>query len=331
MPKQQQPQRRRPASQPPAQQPRPIKRGVLAAVALGVLGVLAIIGVIAYMRPRPAQATLTRPNTARCGAFPAFAQRLGFSTSAVMDTTDRIQPGLRIVEQAQGQPPKVYQAPDWAMAGYLGLPVIDNNGDIYVAPAPRVNLLLNPAERQNTIYKIDGATGAMQPFLAIPPAQPAHAENPYGILGLALDCQSHALYVSTVAGSTREQEYGQILRIDIGAARVTSQIDAIDAFGVGVGREASAARLYFARARTAEIWSVALDAGGNFSGAPMRELTYGRALNDGDGRARKISFDAGIMNLTIIPFTYTLAPLAAAQQTIRAAYDPQVAGWVVQK
>lgn len=74
-----------------------------------------------------------------------------------------------------------------------------------------------------------------------------------------------------MAGSTRNKSMAKILRIDIGAARVTSQIDAIDAFGVGVGREASAARLYFARARTAEIWSVALDAGGNFSGAPMRK------------------------------------------------------------
>src|SRR6185503_12435149 len=91
-----------------------------------------------------------------CSAFPPFAKNLGFTTSAALDTSDTHQPGMRLTEPGPaGQAPRVFQDPSWVQAGFLGVPVRDTAGNIYVAPAPQTSLILNPPEQQTRIYKID--------------------------------------------------------------------------------------------------------------------------------------------------------------------------------
>jgi hypothetical protein len=299
--------------------------GLGLAVALVVGAGLLLAGSTSAERQGP-------PSGIPCRTFPPFASKLGFSTRAGLDASDTREPGLRLVEPpaAQGQEPRVYQDPSWLQAGYLGAPILDQAGNVYVAPAPQTSLALNPPEQQNRVYKIDGASGTMALFTDIPAAQPPSLENPFGVLGLAVDCRTNTLYASTVAGSTRAEERGQLVRIDLRSGQVLGTLDGIDGFGLAVGRDGSApgGRLYFGRARTPEVWSVALDQSGAFAGQPERELELGPWLADGDGRARRLTLgEDGTLTATVSPFTYTLAPPSTAPQRLVFIYDLARRAW----
>ena len=300
-----------------------------------MIGGLVLIGLVSIglvvWGTRQSSARRGQPSGLSCAAFPPFAQRLGFTTRAALDTSDTHQPGLRLTEPGPaGQPPRVFQDPSWVQAGFLGAPVRDTSGNIYVAPAPQTSLILNPPAQQTRIYKIDGTTGQMALFATVPAAQPASPENPFGVLGLAIDCQTNSLYAASVAGSTRQQEIGRIVRIDLHTGQITSQIDGIDGFGLVVGREKDVpgGRLYIARARTPDIQSMALAPDGSLVGQPGPELAFGPLLNDGDGRVRRLNLATnGTLTLTITPFVYTLAPPSTAPQQLTFIFDQKQMAW----
>lgn len=333
--------KRRPAQRPsPARPPepaaqsgarRPVRwRGLL--LLLGGFGALValVAGAVVLLTARPS--LRQPPSGVPCRAFPPFANALGFSARAGIDASDTREPGLRLVEPAAqaGQQPRVYQDPSWLQAGYLGAPILDLSGNVYVAPAPQTSLALNPPAQQNRVYKIDGATGKMALFADIPAAQPPTSENPFGVLGLALDCRTNSLYAASVAGSTRAAEQGQLVRIDLASGKVVDTLGGLDGFGLAVGRDGAApgGRLYFGRARSPEIWSVALDPSGNFVGQPERELALGPWLADGDGRARRLALgEDGTLTATVSPFTYTLAPPSTPPQRLVFTYDTAQHVW----
>jgi hypothetical protein len=301
----------------------------LALAGLALVGLLGV-GLIVWGMRQPS-ARRGQPIGLSCASFPPFAQRLGFSARATLDTSDTHQPGLRLIEPAaNGQPARIHQDPSWTQAGFLGTPVLDTAGNIYVAPVPQTSLILNPPEQQTRVYKIDGQTGQMGLFATVPAAQAPPPENPFGILGLAVDCQTNSLYAASVAGSTRQQEVGRIARIDMGTGQVTSQIDGIDGFGLVAGREkdVSGGRLYVGRARTPEIWSIALDQQGNLVGQAVQELAFGSLLADGDGRVRRLILAPnGTLSLIVTPFVYTLAPPYTSPQRLTFTYDPAKKSW----
>ena len=281
----------------------------------------------------PASASVPGPigGVTGCRKQPPFSEKLGFGKGTALSTAERTVKGLIIVEQSQNNAaPKTYQHPSWVIGGYLGPNGIDRDGNIYVAPAPRVNLIDNPPERANYIYKVDAATGVMTKFLELPFAQAPSLSNPYGVLGLTYDCDTNSLYAASVAGSSRESEVGRIFHIDLNTGKITSEIDNIDAIGLGVFNGAKGKRLYFGTARAQDVRSVVLDATGNFVDQPRVEFSLGNLGPDGNDKARKISFDRNndmIVNGT--KFTFNLAPPAAQ---IRAAayryrYDSAKDSW----
>jgi hypothetical protein len=301
----------------------------LAIAGLALIGLVSI-GLVVW-GTRQASAPRGQPVGLSCAAFPPFAARLGFTTNAALDTSDTHQPGMRLVEPgAAGQQPRVFQDPSWVQAGFLGPPVRDTGGNVYVAPAPQTSLILNPPEQQTRVYKIDGTSGKMALFATVPAAGSPSGENPFGVLGLAVDCQTSSLYAASVAGSTRQQEIGRIVRIDLRTGQITSQIDGIDGFGLAVGREKDipGGRLYIARARTPDIQSIALDKDGGLVGRPMPELAFGSLLKDGDGRVRRLTLGTnGTLSLTITPFVYTLAPPSTAAQHLTFVFDLKQMAW----
>jgi hypothetical protein len=266
-----------------------------------------------------------------CRTLPPFVERLGFSRSTLLSTAERTVMGLILIEPGQGsQVPRTYQHPSWTMAGYLGPNAFDAKGNLYVAPSPRVSLGDNPPEKQNTIYKVDGETGVMTPFVTLPAAAPITLRNPYGVMGLAYDCETNSLYASSVAGSTRNDMAGRIYKIDVNTGEVASQLDNLDAIGVGVFNTTQGKRLYLGSARTQDILSVALTSQGDFAGAPVVEFSLAGLGPDGNDKARKISFDkANNMLVNGTKFNYNLAPPPAQQRpvTYRYRYDPATGGW----
>ncbi|MEN9423574.1 MAG: hypothetical protein RL122_957 [Pseudomonadota bacterium] len=222
-----------------------------------------------------------------CQAMPAFIGKTGLGTQVAIDTRQRGYTGLRLLNGQTGQ---AWQHPTWDDAGHVGAFARDHEGNIYVTPAPEVSLAENPPALQNRIYRIDGATGEMALWLELPAFAPPSAANPFGTMGLFFDCDTHSLYVSSVAGSEPRQANGRIYRIDIATKKVKSQLDSVDALGVGVFNGVQHKRLYFGAARSSDVYSVALDAQGDFAQDVRHEFAL-VTLPDGNSTSvRKIEF-----------------------------------------
>jgi sugar lactone lactonase YvrE len=260
-------------------------------------------------------------NPATCRGWPAFAAREGLGEQTLIGTRDTLTVGLVLSDPASR---RVYRHPTWDDAGYLGGFALDAAGNIYVAPAPQTSLARNPPAEQNRVYRIDSQTGEMQLFATLPAAaSPDPAHNPFGAMGLFVDCATNSLYVTSVAGSTRAAEVGRVFRLDLANGTVTSQRDGIDAIGVAVYGDV----LLVGRARTPEVWGIPLDSSGNLSGPPALAFSVAQALRDGTGKVRRMAIDPdGNLALTISPFSYTLEP-PASQRDQRLVYRVSNGAW----
>jgi hypothetical protein len=253
-------------------------------------------------------------NATACRAIPKYTQALGFGSDAFLSTSERTLTGLALIAPGKdGGERRTYQHPSWTSAGYLGPTALDKEGNLYVAPAPRVNLIDNPLENQNTLYRVDSNSQEMARLIQLPALRPPSQQNPYGILGLAYDCETNSLYISSVAGSTRKEEIGRIYRVDLGKGAVAAQLENVDAIGLAVFNGVRDKRLYFASARNQEIRSLVLDTAGNFMGTPRSELSLAGLGPDGNDKGRRISFAPGTdanyyMVINGAKFNYNLAP-----------------------
>jgi hypothetical protein len=297
--------------------------------------VLALIGIVIFLAFgfwffRSVLSNKTKPRAVGivtgCTKSPTFVAKLGFTNQAALSTSEKRIKGLAIIEQGK-QP---YQHESWKSAGFLAPIQLDKDGDIFVAPAPVINVLDNPFPEQNTIHKVDSNTQEMKPFVKLPVIVNATEQNPYGILGLGYDCETSSLYASSVAGSTRTSEIGKIYQIDSANGEVKSVLDSIDAFGIGVFNSAKGKRLYYGLARNPEVWSIGLDDNGGFLADAKREISLESAGTRGDDKARKIRFtNQNEMNVTGIEFNFNLiAPTEKQEMLYRFRYDSTKDSWL---
>ncbi len=235
-----------------------------------------------------------------CRAYPAFMAKTGLGRQTAIDSRQRGFTGLRLQDMQTG---KTWQHESWDDAGHVGAFERDRQGNIYIAPAPEVSLLENPPELQNRIYKIDSKTAEMQLFMKLPWASPPSSSNPFGVLGLAYDCNTDSLYVSSVAGSGMKQELGRIYQIDVQKKKIVSQLDSVDAIGVSVFNTKKDKRLYYGSARSSNIFSVGLDANGSFyKTEPRYEFSLATLQGGNSTIAKKIRIKEkaqGIYTMTV--------------------------------
>lgn len=324
-------------NEPPRVETAPSTRPGLIIMLFGIVAVLAIGGALVWLNApgatqgEPTLAAGWAPGpTTFCRGTPKYpTAKLGFARAVVFSTSERLNKGLQLIEPgADGslENGKKYQHPTWTMGGYLGTFVLDNAGNLYTAPSPRISLIDNPPDGANIIYKVDTESGVMSEFLRLPPAAPPPSENPFGILALSYDCDTHSLYVTSVMGSTRGQQLGRIYRVDLGTGKIADQYDEVDAFGVASYNLPTGKRLYFGAARTPEIYSVALDGRGNFWGEPRLEATLQGAF----GKPRRIDFNTrGEMQVRGIDFNFTLSATSEDRRTDYVfGYDDANKKWV---
>ena len=265
-----------------------------------------------------------------CRRGPRFTAARGFSQQASIGTAIQGVKGLAIVDPAgnNGQG-ALFQHPTWDDAGYLGAWTYDRRGNVYVAPAPLVSLIENPPELQNKIYKVDSDSQVMAEWADLPAALPPTGANPYGVVGLAYDCDTELLYATSLAGSTAGQEVGRIFIVDLATGQVLDTLEGVDAMGVGVYHGAQDKRLYYGLTRRPEVWSIALDDQGRFAGEPRFELALAGLPTEGRQTVRRMRFGEGTgATFYLVNFNYTLQVAGERQETVlQFVYDPFSDTW----
>lgn len=311
--------------------------------ALGIVGLLTagVVGFWLLFQPQPqtsapdnratpsGSGSTNRIGGVTCVEKPEFTQSLQFSKSAIFSTSQRGYKGLVLIEPAQTNP-RIYQHPSWASAGYLAPIESGNKGEVFVAPAPVINVLDNPPEQQNQVYRVEPAGGVMSQFVALPPAAPPNENNPFGVMGLGYDCENFNLYVSSVAGSNRSSEVGRIFRVDTRKKTIEAQLEKTDAIGLVVFNGAKGKRLYYGLARLPEIWSVGLDSAGNFVGQPRKEISLANLGQRGSDKVRDIKFNSeNQMEVHGIEFSFNLiAPTEKLETIYLFNYNRENDSWV---
>jgi hypothetical protein len=266
-----------------------------------------------------------------CRAMPAFIASMGLGGQVAIDTQQRGYTGLRLLQPQTG---RTAQHPTWDDAGHVGAFARDRDGNIYVAPAPEVSLAENPPELQNRIYKIDAKTGEMALWLELPAVNPPSASNPFGVMGLYYDCDTNSLYASSVAGSQPQQTAGRIFRIDIASQKIVDQLEGVDAIGVGIFNGVNNKRLYFGSARSSDVYSLPLDAKGNFTEDVRHEFSLVSLPGGNSTSVRKFDFSSDRhggyqMKAKELEFGFRLpAENNPSKRVYLFSYDPVTDAWV---
>ena len=272
-----------------------------------------------------------------CKKNPSFIQAMGFNpASSALSTSDVKIMGLVLLQSEQPGNPnslivKSAQHPSWREAGWLAPILLDEQGNIYTAPAPFINILDNPVANNNTIYKVDNTTGEMQEYLRLPFADSINTDNPFGIIGMVYLCESGTLYVSTVAGSKRYEENGHIYAINVKAKKIIDQINHTDAMGMGITYITGQRKLFFGTGRSSDIYSVTLSNKGKFSGSPQKEFTLENLGPRGDDKVRRIRTDQyGNLIVHGMEFNFNLIAPREKQETIyNTYYDTESKKWLL--
>ena len=246
-----------------------------------------------------------------CSGLPPFIKSVGLEEPVAIDTTISRLPGL-VIREFSGQK-RLYQGRSWRGTGSVGGTVRDAQGNIYVIPVPSVSLDINPLNKRNTVYKVDAKTGQMDVLVELPLPKVETQKNPFGTMGLALDCETNSLYVSSLAGSTSREVRGVIYQIDLASGKVVDEFNGVDAIGLGVFNSPTQKRLYYGDARSSSVYSIRLISKGGFKGfaKPRYEFSLLDQKNGDSSQVRKIRFnfdkDLGhVMSVADTEFSYRL-------------------------
>jgi hypothetical protein len=289
--------------------------------------------------------SLQGPLSARnaCRRPPTFFNGQGFGRGVSLSTSERDLIGIAAVEfdPSTKKRSRFWQHASWSKFGQLSAFTLDRQGDVYVIPAPRVNLADNPPALQNRLYRIDASSGEMQLALEFPVAAAASARNPYAGMALSYDCDSHSLWLSSVAGSEPNRERGKILRIQLEPiVAVKDQLDDFDGFGIapfsaGSSLQAGAHKagqqgLLIASARHGSVLLQAMNKDGRMQGRPLPLLSIAGLGPVGNDRVRKIDIGSqGELLLHGTPFNFNLAQPSAQHAAVkyRFAWDRDKAAY----
>ncbi len=269
-----------------------------------------------------------------CKRMPIFVQKMGYPVNAsFFSTTDERRMGLLLKQSSQANNPnaqivKEYQHPSWQKGGWLAPIVLDEQGNIFVAPAPFINMLNNPNSNRNTIYKIDTKTGEMNEWLKLPTPD-STIQNPFGIIGMIYLCETKTLYVSTLAGSDRQNERGGIYAINTESKKIEDKITGVDAMGMGISYIEGKRKLYYGTGRSSDIFSITLSNKGTFSSSSEKVFTIQNLGVRGDDKVRRIFTNAnGNLIVAGFEFNYNLiAPREKQETQYTFQYDEEEKKW----
>lgn len=286
----------------------------------------------------PATAIAQLEGMGSCAKPAPFVLKQGLSPQKIgWNTADRYVMGIYCFEVPMHQDSPIvkrYQHPSWQSAGFLGPMVIDESGNVYVAPAPKINNLYNDPVKQNIIYKIDAQTGEMKPLIDLPRGGAISDQNPYGIMGLAYDCEAGILYVTSVSGSDRDHVRGRIfsLRNIQNSPAIVDTLENVDAFGITVARINGGQRIIWGDTRSSDVYSCKTDKSGHFIGETKLEFSIDGYGPRGDDRVRKIKIsNDGKLTLWGMSFYFNLTASGEKKDTMYTfRFNPDNMMWTLE-
>ncbi len=251
-----------------------------------------------------------------CRKSPQFPLKYGLKPPFAIDLRQNMEnKGLKILEIRKGG--KAMKLPEWENFGYLGLYTLDDLGNIYTSPFPYVSIDINPPKEQNKVLIVNNSDGKMEEFIRLKSKNPPTPKNPFGVVGLAFDCDTKSLYATSISGSTYKDESGIVYQINTRNRKIMSKYEGLDVLGVGIFQAKYGKRLYMGVARKPEIYSVGLNDDGSFSDDIRFEFSLVDAQGGGLDNAHRIIFKGNQMMLKARPFNYTLM---VASNTLRTIY-----------
>ena len=162
----------------------------------------------------------------------------------------------------------------------------------------------------------------MATYLELEPGGPPSERNPFGILGLTYDCDQHALYAASVAGSSPSTERGRIWRIDLEHRQAALVLDGVDALGMAVSTSGNQRTLWYGSARRPALLALELDGRGLAAGPPQPALALSDIGAQATERVRRLRIGEDEAALTLTPFTFTLQAVGGnPQRTLLLRYE----------
>ena len=269
-------------------------------------------------------------NLYNCKVKPIFISRpeINFKVYAI-STGDRFHKGIVLLNgdtTAAAKNKKVYQHETWKQQGAFGSFIITEHGDIFVIPVPSINVLENPKQQQNTIYKIDAITGILKPFIKLPVAANTNSGNPFGLLGLAYDCTTKILYASSVYNSDIKKESGVIYAIDTKTQTpvIVDSLINTDALGLYIAMLNGRKICIYSSARKSVVSAISIDSSGKFVPAEKSVIISLDNIGPrGDDKVRKLRVtDNQQLLLYGVAFNWNLiAPTEKQESEYMYLYD----------
>lgn len=226
-----------------------------------------------------------------CKQNPKFITSLDFSKESFLTTSLLRRDGLFLVGQSSSGEQKIFQHSSWKEQGNLGGFVLDEEGNIYVFPVPMINLINNPPEKQNIIYRVDSKTGIMSEWLKLPKNN-NNKKQPFGILGLVYDCNLRALFASTVYDSEINNEKGKIYKIELKSKIPTEVINGTDVFGLVTFKSGNDYGILYGLARNSRVYYQKINRQGMPIGKVELFFNLETLPNVQDDKPKKISINS---------------------------------------
>jgi len=137
------------------------------------------------------------------------------------------------------------------------------------------------------------------------------------------------VYVSSLAGSSAENEVGRIFHVDLKSKKILHQLEGFDALGIGVFNMKSGKKLFLGHARSPEIYSIDLDDSGAFVGKPKFEFSLAAMEGGSYDNAHRIRFlNGNVLKIKGIEFSFSLIAASEPQRNIYLFdYDAQNDRW----
>jgi hypothetical protein len=272
-----------------------------------------------------------------CKGAPKYLTQAGFLPGKPFgfSIAERGVTGLALVQfPGPGVPHKQFVMPDWDKAGHLGGVITDKDGNSYVIPRPFINTLKNDPADQNTLFRIDSHTGSMNAYIKLPGENTSDSGNPFGLMGVFLDCETEVIYTSSISGSTAIEEKGRVYALSTGPdPEVFATLSGMDVMGLAVYYQLGHKYLLLGKARTSDVYRIELNKKGGFIGEPEKVLSLELLGDRGDDKPRKIRFsNKGELMVSGINFNFNLANTPDKQENIYSfQFDQTTSEWKLAK